>query len=352
MEKYSVDYNDLCNSVEAPKAYRLEDVKDKIEKVAFDVVRFRDNEDTDMLWRIDEGDDGPVIVALYDENTGAIRSESTQEKKWEALPDKAAACVHVYYEGDPIVRLAASDLGIPTDEVDLAARWLPVRLAEDEDLQRFVMSKIHEDGRKILIEAHPELNKPIVPTKMAKLAQDVLGKAEGDVQNVEDIPGDLGMPSYMDPELVKIKQRLVDQVAGAVLNFARMVRRRPTRVRNALVDIVMMLEDPFVPMSGPSEPMAGAMTPEEPPLMMAASLIHQAGVMELEDAVVHLRMAMKMAIRLADAAANRLGYMVKPELQTAVDELNAEQVLREGAAKPSLGKIASKLMSKYDLGRI
>jgi hypothetical protein len=348
MEKYSVDYKDLCNDMDAPKAYRLEDVKDKIERVAFDVVRFRDNEDTDMLWRIDERDDGPVIVALYDE-AGSMTSESTDEKKWEALPDKSAGCLHVYYSGDPIVRLAASDLGIPADEVELAARWLPVKLAEDEDIQRFVMSKVHEASRKMLAEAHPELNKPPVPTKLAKMAQDVLGKAEGDVHSVEDIP-DMGMPSHgtRDPELESIRERMLEQMIKAVMEFADLLRRQPSGVRESVIGILTMAEDPFIPISRPSEPMAGDMP--EPPLMMAASLIRTADVMDIKDAVSYLRMALKMALRLADSAAQKLGYTIKPELSDAVNGLDVEQLLVGGADKPSLSKVASKLLSKYNLG--
>ena len=52
MKKFAVGYASLQSSLEKPKVYKLEDVKDKIKKVVFDVVRFLDSDNIDGLWQI------------------------------------------------------------------------------------------------------------------------------------------------------------------------------------------------------------------------------------------------------------------------------------------------------------
>jgi hypothetical protein len=379
MEKYSVDYNELCSTVDQPKAYRLDDVKDKIEKVAFDVVRFRDNDDTDQLWRIDEREDGPVIVALYDEATGSIRSESTEEKNWEALPDKSASCVHVYYKGEPIVRLAAEDLGIPQDEVELAARWLPDRLAEDEDIKRFVMSKIGESARKLVVEAHPELNVPTTPTKMAKMAQEVLGKAEGDVHNAEDIPL-TSETRYSDPRLEALRKELLERMNKAIIEFAKMLRARPSKVRAAVEEVMNEAKLPFEPMPSIEEP-AMALFPEEE-WLKAAALVRQA-VEPVQDPMpiggesggggaFLLKEQFQRAVDMIDVRAREIEYTVKESLRKIIDDMDLVTILERirggtggdqggaqggGKGPPKLSlvtsstspltKVASKLVDKY-----
>jgi hypothetical protein len=63
MPKFSVDYSGLENKI-YKKAYRLADVKDQLETVAFDIVRFKDNDKGAELWQVQSADDGDYIVAL------------------------------------------------------------------------------------------------------------------------------------------------------------------------------------------------------------------------------------------------------------------------------------------------
>jgi hypothetical protein len=176
MEKFALDYNSLVTKIERPKEYRLADVKDRIERVAFDVVRFRDNEDTEQLWRIDERDDGPVIVALYEE--GEKTSESS-EKKWEVLPDKKASCLHIYYKGDPIVKLATEDIGLPDAELEVIARWLPHRLEEDDRLRQLILDK---SGDEELTRKYPELKGSAANLRTVKMAEQIRAAGETDTQ--------------------------------------------------------------------------------------------------------------------------------------------------------------------------
>ena len=155
MDKFSLDYGHLSDSLEESgrKQFRLDDVKDRIEKVAFNVVRFRDNSDIDDLWEVRETNDGPVIVALYDDDGRKADGD------WSAVSDVKTASVHVYYKGDPLVRIAAKDLNIPADEVRMLARWLPDKLATDEGTQAFVLSYAGPQGLESIKSQYPELRK-------------------------------------------------------------------------------------------------------------------------------------------------------------------------------------------------
>src|SRR5271167_3654081 len=108
MSKFSIDYSGLANQI-TKKAYRLTDVKDQLETVAFDVVRFKDGDKGAELWEVQSADDGDYIVALYgDEEEGAKTACD-----WSVLITKTAGVLQVAYKGDPLVRLPFTKLGIP-----------------------------------------------------------------------------------------------------------------------------------------------------------------------------------------------------------------------------------------------
>ncbi len=140
MDKFSIDYGIVEKGLNKHRVFKLSDVADRIEKVAFDVVRFRDEDDTTKLWQIQDTPDGKVIVAIYKDEDGVIKSES----EWQAIPDKHAN-VNIFRNGEPIVRLAASEFGIPADEIGLLCRWLPKKLAEDTEMQSYLLKKAQEE---------------------------------------------------------------------------------------------------------------------------------------------------------------------------------------------------------------
>ena len=51
MSDFKVDYSKLVNNF-YKKAYRLSDVKDRLESYAFDIVRFKDGDNAANLWEI------------------------------------------------------------------------------------------------------------------------------------------------------------------------------------------------------------------------------------------------------------------------------------------------------------
>jgi len=152
MSKFSIDYSGLEQKV-YKKAFRLSDVKDRIERVAFDVVRFNDGDEASKLWQVQSADDGDYIIALYDENDEAQKVTSS----WEVVLSKTSSVIDVYYKGDPIVRVAASKLGIPNNELPFVARYLPQKLAENKKLSTALLSEVDESVRQELYEKYPEL---------------------------------------------------------------------------------------------------------------------------------------------------------------------------------------------------
>ncbi len=105
------------------------------------MVRFIDDDDSARLWQVQDTPDGPVIVAMYEQEAAEpgisveLKSESAE---WKVVPDKQAG-VHIFHKGEAIVRLAASDFGIPESEIGTLCRWLPKKLATDDELRGMVL---------------------------------------------------------------------------------------------------------------------------------------------------------------------------------------------------------------------
>ncbi len=134
------------------KVYRLADVADKIEKVAFDVVRFKDSDKLDHLWRVESTDDGPVLVAMFDEEEEQLESLGS----WQAVTDRVNN-VNVFYKGEAIVRFSASDMGIPEDETSIVCRYLPEKLASESEFVSSLLDELGTDERESLFKKYPEL---------------------------------------------------------------------------------------------------------------------------------------------------------------------------------------------------
>jgi len=156
MNKFAVDYSTLEGHFNRKKAYRLSDVKDKIRKVAFDVVRFVDSDNIDGLWQIQHTDDGDYIVAMYDDGEEKTEKSSSD---WSVLTDKRAENIHIFYKNTPVTKVASASLGVPADEVSFVCEYLPEKLASNKRLLVGLLSDLSSEDRKRLYEAHPEFNK-------------------------------------------------------------------------------------------------------------------------------------------------------------------------------------------------
>lgn len=151
MKNISIDYSGLANKI-IKKAYRLADVKDQLETVAFDVVRFKDGDKGAELWQIQNGEDGDYIVAIYD--TEEVVKEASG---WSVLVTKNGSDLQISYKGDPLVRLAASKLGIPRDQLHQAEQYLPEKLASNKKLVKALLSELSAAARQEVSNRYPEL---------------------------------------------------------------------------------------------------------------------------------------------------------------------------------------------------
>lgn len=151
MPRFPIDYNTLDYTVNKSR-YKLSDVKDKLVKVAFDVVKFRDS---DELWQIQSADDGEYIVAKYDEENKVAEAASHVASPWSIMVD--ASNLSVFYKGHPIAKLAASKLGLSQDDLLAATRFLPNKLGSDKNFVVALLNEIDPNTRKELIKLYPEI---------------------------------------------------------------------------------------------------------------------------------------------------------------------------------------------------
>ena len=153
MPKISIDYSSLANQI-TKKAYRLSDVKDQLETVAFDIVRFKDGDKGAELWQVQSADDGDYIVALYDEDE---TDKTASQNPWTVLVTKSGTDLQISYKGDPLVRFAASKLGIPSNELHKVEQYLPEKLATNKKLVKALLSDLNDAAKLEVAKRYPEL---------------------------------------------------------------------------------------------------------------------------------------------------------------------------------------------------
>lgn len=146
-----IDYSDLDNKV-YKKAFKLSDVKDRLETVAFDIVKFKDDDKGATLWQVQSSDDGDYIVALYQQNEEEVKTAS-----WEVSINKLASTMQISYKGDPIVKIASDKLGIPKSELHKTLAYLPEKLAENKKLVRALLNELSVSAKNTVLNKYPEL---------------------------------------------------------------------------------------------------------------------------------------------------------------------------------------------------
>lgn len=143
------DYQKLDNTINKKQIFYVKDISDKIEKVAFDVVRFKDEDDLSKLWVIQPSAEGDVIVALYDDGELEARS-------WKAIPDKQAN-INVFYKGEPVRKVVLASLGVPSEEVGVVCRTLTSKLNKDASMRKAFLLDLPVNERHELVNKYPEL---------------------------------------------------------------------------------------------------------------------------------------------------------------------------------------------------
>lgn len=150
MDKYTIDFNALDQTINAPKKIKLAEVKDRIEKVGFDVVRFVDDKNKLNLWQVVDGD---YIVAMYDE------PKEITTGNWSVESDRHNKSATIFYKDAPIKSIAFSELGIPEEEIKNFKSVLPERLSNNKDFVTSMLNSLDINYKKALFERYPELKK-------------------------------------------------------------------------------------------------------------------------------------------------------------------------------------------------
>lgn len=152
MPNFSINYSNLDNALNK-KTYKLSDVKDRLEKVAFDVVRFKDADKGAELWQIQSSDDGDYIVSLYSEEdtvkTAGVKSN------WEVVPSKGS--LFFFYKGEPITKIASASLGLSEEDTKLIKNHLPQKLNENKRLVSLLFNQLDRDSKEKILIKYPEL---------------------------------------------------------------------------------------------------------------------------------------------------------------------------------------------------
>lgn len=156
MVHFEVDYSVLDKKV-ANKIYRLSDVKHRLEKVAFDVVRFKDG-DPEELWQIQSADDGEFVVARYDTEDVKEAQKATTAADWNVLVNKISSDINIFYKGRPITKIAASQLGIDLCDMETVQRFLPAKLASDKAFTKAFINSLDATTKSELLKLYPELS--------------------------------------------------------------------------------------------------------------------------------------------------------------------------------------------------
>lgn len=151
MKNAKVDYDGLAGKL-YKKAYKFADVKDRLEVVGFDIVRFKDADKSADLWQVQSADDGEYIVALYQTD-----EEEKNASLWDVSVSKTANDLQISYKGDPLVRVSASRLGIPRSEINKVPGYLPGKLATNPKLVKSLLGELSKSAKMEVLSKYPEL---------------------------------------------------------------------------------------------------------------------------------------------------------------------------------------------------
>ena len=155
MSKFNIDYNQLDGTVNK-SFYKLSEVKDKIEKVAFDIVRFKDSDKGADLWQIQNSDDGDYIVAKYNQEEEVVKTASALSN-WEVNYNKLSNNLNIFYKGEQIAKIASNKLGLTSDTLNNVESFLPQSLENNKKLVTSLLKQLPEVTKNAVLNKYPEL---------------------------------------------------------------------------------------------------------------------------------------------------------------------------------------------------
>lgn len=154
-----IDFEKLNKHFEdkSKKTIKYNDVKDHLEKVAFDIVRFAPEyeEAIDGLWRIETTNDGEVILALYSSDSDVVKTASTSE--WNVIPDKSLSEINIFYKNEPVTTIKAASLNVESSEVKSFCRHLINKFATDNSAKKLLFRDLDKKTKNYFFTKYPEL---------------------------------------------------------------------------------------------------------------------------------------------------------------------------------------------------
>jgi hypothetical protein len=156
MDKFKLDPNELEKKLNTPKSFKLADVKDKIKKVAFDVVTFRNDPET--LWRIVSEEDGDYIVANYEDNvlvSESVENKSSIKESWKVYTDKMQKTATIFYKKTAIKHVPLDTIEDPED----FKYRIPKILSKSASLVDSLLNSLDRNFKEQVLNLYPELKK-------------------------------------------------------------------------------------------------------------------------------------------------------------------------------------------------
>ena len=152
----SIDLSKVAQVVNGQKIFRHAEVKDKLQKVAFDIVRFIDGSDIDGLWKIQKDDSGEYIVATYDQEKIEKEAQKKTASQWSTSIDRQDE-IHVFYGSQEVKKMSSASLNLPNSAARTIAKTLEEKLASDNSFVNKFVSSLDTSVQKLLLTSHPEL---------------------------------------------------------------------------------------------------------------------------------------------------------------------------------------------------
>lgn len=139
----SIDYSLLAQK--QSKTYKLSEVKDRLIKIAFDVVRFKDSP-VDELWQVMQADDGEYLVARYNEEEETTKTASLKSSFSATASNEE---VQIFYKGTPLSKFAHQD-------AETISHFMPNKLHTDLEFRKLYFNSLPKDRQIALSKLFPE----------------------------------------------------------------------------------------------------------------------------------------------------------------------------------------------------
>lgn len=111
MSQFKVDFEKLETQL-LKKSYRLADVKDQLETVAFDIVRFKNTDKSTALWQVQSAEDGDYIISLYED---AEDNKKTASQGWEVVLSSGSSLVSSFAKTAAKIRPSGEEWEVVSD---------------------------------------------------------------------------------------------------------------------------------------------------------------------------------------------------------------------------------------------